>query len=44
MPKNSIKSSKRQFGIAYEDDNIIIVEKPYGLLTHGTSEEKKYIN
>jgi 23S rRNA pseudouridine955/2504/2580 synthase len=41
MPKNSIKSSKRQFGIAYEDDNIIIVEKPYGLLTHGTSEEKR---
>ncbi len=40
MPKNSVKRIKRQFRIAYEDDNIIIVEKPYGLLTHGTSEEK----
>lgn len=33
--------AKRQFGIAYEDDNVIIVEKPWGLLTHGDSHEKK---
>lgn len=32
---------KRQFRIAYEDENIIIVDKPFGLLTHGTSSEKK---
>ncbi|MCL1983440.1 MAG: RluA family pseudouridine synthase [Clostridiales bacterium] len=32
---------KRQFRIAYEDKSIIIVEKPFGLLTHGTSSEKK---
>lgn len=34
-------TAKRQFGIAYEDDRIIIVEKPFGLLTHGDSKEKK---
>lgn len=32
---------KRQFGIAYEDENLIIVEKPFGLLTHGDAAEKK---
>lgn len=33
--------AKRQFEIAYEDENIIIVNKPYGLLTHGDKFEKK---
>ncbi|MEG0830304.1 MAG: RluA family pseudouridine synthase [Anaerovoracaceae bacterium] len=33
--------AKKQFTIAYEDDNIIVVEKPFGLLTHGDSQEKK---
>ena len=33
--------AKRQFGIAYEDENLIIVEKPMGLLTHGDQTEKK---
>lgn len=33
--------TKRQFGIAYEDENLIIVEKPMGLLTHGDQTEKK---
>ena len=32
---------RRQFRIAYEDDNLLIVEKPEGLLTHGDSREKK---
>lgn len=32
---------KRQFKVAYEDDNIIVVEKPFGLLTHGDRTEKK---
>ena len=32
---------KRQFKIAYEDENIIVVEKPFGLLTHGDKTEKK---
>ena len=33
--------AKRQFTIAYEDDDVIIVGKPWGLLTHGDSREKK---
>ena len=33
--------SKRQFTVAYEDENILIVEKPFGLLTHGDAVEKK---
>ena len=35
------KNVKRQFGIAYEDENVLIVEKPFGLLTHGDHSEKK---
>ena len=38
--KNIVKA-KKQFKIAYEDENILIVEKPFGLLTHGDSKEKK---
>lgn len=34
-------AAKRQFRIAYEDEEIIIVEKPFGLLTHGDKTEKK---
>ncbi|MDR3295290.1 MAG: RluA family pseudouridine synthase [Clostridiales Family XIII bacterium] len=33
--------AKKQFQVAYEDENILIVEKPFGLLTHGDSVEKK---
>ncbi|MDR1136487.1 MAG: RluA family pseudouridine synthase [Clostridiales Family XIII bacterium] len=33
--------ARRQFNIAYEDDNILIAEKPFGLLTHGDHSEKK---
>jgi 23S rRNA pseudouridine955/2504/2580 synthase len=39
--KLSYNRSKRQFGIAFEDENLIIVEKPMGLLTHGDQTEKK---
>jgi len=35
------KPVKKQFKIAYEDDNILIVEKPWGLMTHGDAYEKK---
>lgn len=34
-------AAKRSFGIVYEDENILIADKPYGLLTHGDSHEKK---
>lgn len=33
--------TKRTFGIIYEDDNILIADKPCGLLTHGDAHEKK---
>lgn len=33
--------AKRQFSIAYEDENVLIAEKPFGLLTHGDKTEKK---
>ena len=32
---------KRNFDLVYEDDNILIANKPYGLLTHGDRNEKK---
>lgn len=32
---------KKQFKICYEDENILIAEKPFGLLTHGDQHEKK---
>jgi len=32
---------RRQFGIAYEDKNLLVAEKPFGLLTHGDKNEKK---
>lgn len=34
-------SARRTFRIIYEDENLIIVNKPAGLLTHGNSQEKK---
>ncbi len=33
--------AKRTFGTVYEDDNVLMVSKPFGLLTHGDSHEKK---
>ena len=36
-----VSSARRTFGIVYEDDNILIADKPFGLLTHGDSREKK---
>lgn len=40
QPKKTAKV-KRQFQVAYEDSNLIAVEKPFGLLTHGDAKEKK---
>lgn len=42
-PERTISRSKakRTFSIAYEDDNILAAEKPFGLLTHGDGKEKK---
>lgn len=33
--------AKRTFGIVHEDESVLIVSKPFGLLTHGDSQEKK---
>ncbi len=35
------KNAKKEFDVIYEDDNILIVNKPVGLLTHGDKIEKK---
>lgn len=32
---------KKQFSVIYEDENILAVDKPFGLLTHGDKTEKK---
>ncbi|MBR3296717.1 MAG: RluA family pseudouridine synthase [Firmicutes bacterium] len=34
-------TAKRQFKVIYEDDDMIAVSKPFGLLVHGDSTEKK---
>lgn len=39
--KKMLARAKKQFSIAYEDENILAAEKPFGLLTHGDSTEKK---
>lgn len=36
------QQEKRQFHIAYEDQDLLIVEKPFGLLTHGNQKERKH--
>ena len=40
-PAENRAGCRKQFRTAYEDDNIIAVVKPKGLLTHGDSREKK---
>lgn len=37
----SSRRLKRSFSVVYEDDSILIAGKPFGLLTHGDSREKK---
>ena len=39
--RKAVSHSKKQFRIAFEDENIVIVEKPFGLLVHGDKNEKK---
>lgn len=41
LEKKTSSHAKKQFKIAYEDENVIIVEKPFGLLVHGDKNEKK---
>ncbi|MDR2163974.1 MAG: RluA family pseudouridine synthase [Clostridiales Family XIII bacterium] len=37
----AFRHSRVQFKVCYEDGNILVVSKPYGLLTHGDAKEKK---
>ncbi len=39
--KKRVSAAKRQFTIAYEDENVLVVCKPFGLLVHGDALEKK---
>lgn len=39
--KKEAPKAKKQFAVIYEDDNVLIVNKPVGLLTHGDASEKK---
>jgi len=39
--EHSTRKSKRQFTVLFEDENMIIVNKPFGLLVHGDKNEKK---
>ena len=39
--KKKRQKAKKQFTVIYEDENILIVDKPFGLLTHGDQNEKK---
>ena len=39
--KKERHKAKRQFTIAYEDDDMIVVCKPFGLLVHGDKTERK---
>ncbi|MBQ6582766.1 MAG: RluA family pseudouridine synthase [Mogibacterium sp.] len=39
--KRTAGQAKRNFRIVYEDQNILVADKPFGLLTHGDSREKK---
>ena len=38
--KGTVRTSPRQFTVIYEDEHVLIVSKPSGLLTHGDGREK----
>lgn len=40
-PARTRPSARRQFLVVYEDDQVLIVSKPKGLLVHGDAKEKK---
>jgi 23S rRNA pseudouridine955/2504/2580 synthase len=39
--KKEVKTVRMSFKVVYEDENILLVNKPFGLLVHGDSREKK---
>ena len=34
-------TARRSFQVVYEDENILVINKPSGLLTHGEAQDKK---
>ena len=36
-----LPAAKKQFSVVYEDENVLVVNKPFGLLTHGDEAERK---
>jgi len=36
-----LPAAKKQFAVVYEDENVLVVNKPFGLLTHGDEIERK---
>ncbi|MDR3304771.1 MAG: RluA family pseudouridine synthase [Clostridiales Family XIII bacterium] len=41
LPQREGMKARKQFEIIYEDEAILVVNKPFGLLTHGDGKEKK---
>ena len=41
MEEKSVPMAERHFGIVYEDDNLLIVNKPAGLLSHPQKNEER---
>ncbi|MDR3364626.1 MAG: RluA family pseudouridine synthase [Clostridiales Family XIII bacterium] len=41
LGRPSVAKAKKQFGVVFEDESILVVNKPFGLLTHGDAVEKK---
>ena len=39
--RSKTPSAKKQFGVIFEDENVLVVNKPFGLLTHGDDSERK---
>ncbi len=39
--KKRVTAAKKQFTVCFEDENVLVVSKPFGLLVHGDSSEKK---
>jgi 23S rRNA pseudouridine955/2504/2580 synthase len=41
VPPAREAKAKRQFTVVYEDEDVLVVNKPFGLLTHGDETERK---
>ena len=39
--KKRVSTAKKQFTVCFEDENVLVASKPFGLLVHGDSSERK---